>query len=70
MALCSFQQYPTDLFLVVGTVRNMTLAPKSFSSAALCTYRFTNENQSLELMHKVSGRSGLLIRPSSFRVST
>ena len=53
MTFCSFPQYPNDLFLVVSTAQNMTLAPRSCSAAYLRTYRFTNQDHGLELVHKV-----------------
>jgi hypothetical protein len=61
MTFCSFPQYPNDLFLVVGTAQNMILAPKSCSAAYLRTYRFTNQDRGLELLHKVRTYARMIV---------
>ncbi|KPV75805.1 uncharacterized protein RHOBADRAFT_52830 [Rhodotorula graminis WP1] len=51
-ALVSFHTQPTDVFLVVGTGQDVTLAPRACKQAYLHTYRVVDEGRALELLHK------------------
>lgn len=51
-ALVSFHTQPNDVFLVVGTGQDVTLAPRACKQAYLHTYRVADEGRSLELLHK------------------
>jgi hypothetical protein len=44
----------TQMFVVIGTVKGMKIAPRSFTSCFLRVYRFNNEHTALQLVHKVS----------------
>jgi len=42
----------SEAFIIVGTVKDMTLHPRQFSAAFLHVYQFANNNTTLELVHK------------------
>jgi len=41
-----------ELFLAVGTVKDLRLAPRSFTAGYIRLYRFNRERSAIELMHK------------------
>ena len=53
VAVVSFAAREGELHLVVGTAQDTFLAPRSCTSGFLRTYRFVNDGQGLELLHKV-----------------
>ncbi|KAL1922827.1 uncharacterized protein VTP21DRAFT_9203 [Calcarisporiella thermophila] len=52
MAIVQFQSQGGEAFLVVGTAKDLILAPRSFSAAYIHIYRFTEEGKTIELLHK------------------
>ncbi|KAI0916430.1 pre-mRNA-splicing factor rse1 [Taiwanofungus camphoratus] len=52
MAIVPFSARGGELHLVVGTAQDTFLAPRSCTSGFLRTYRFTDDGQGLELLHK------------------
>lgn len=53
IAVVPFAARGGELHLVVGTAQDTFLAPRSCTSGFLRTYRFTEDGQNLELLHKV-----------------
>lgn len=51
-AIVTFHSTPNEIYLVVGTGQDTSLAPRSCKQAWLNTYRVTDEGKSLELLHK------------------
>ncbi|GAA5996109.1 U2 snRNP complex subunit RSE1 [Rhodotorula paludigena] len=51
-AILSFHSQPNDVFLVVGTGQDVSLAPRACKSAFLHTYKIVDEGRALELQHK------------------
>ena len=49
--ICQFGNDP-DWYLVVGTVQNLFLTPKRFTSGFLHVYRFTSNHTQLQFLHK------------------
>jgi splicing factor 3B subunit 3 len=49
MTTCLFQNHSYETVLVVGTVTNMTIQPKSFQKGSLRVYRFAKG--ALQLLH-------------------
>lgn len=52
-AIVTFHSAPNEVYLVVGTGQDTSLAPRACKQAWLNTYRVTDEGKSLELLHKV-----------------
>jgi hypothetical protein len=52
LATVIFKGKENDLHLVVGTVKDMKLAPRSFSAAFIHVYRFVHNHTALEMVHK------------------
>ncbi|EMR11005.1 hypothetical protein PNEG_00606 [Pneumocystis murina B123] len=52
IATVAFKNQNDEIFLVIGTGKNVILSPKSFSSAYINIYRFVDEGKSIELVHK------------------
>ena len=55
-AIVTFHSAPNEVYLVVGTGQDTSLAPRTCKQAWLNTYRVTDEGKSLELLHKVRRR--------------
>lgn len=53
IAVVPFAAKGGELHLVVGTAQDTFLAPRSCTSGFLRTYRFTEDGENLELLHKV-----------------
>ena len=53
VAVVPFAARNGEMHLVVGTAQDTFLAPRSCTSGFLRTYRFTDDGQNLELLHKV-----------------
>ncbi|KAI5479642.1 splicing factor 3B subunit 3 [Pseudohyphozyma bogoriensis] len=51
-AIVPFSTQPNDLFLVVGTAQDTSLAPRACKTGYLNTYKILNDGRSLELQHK------------------
>ncbi|GAA6062045.1 hypothetical protein JCM10212_005030 [Sporobolomyces blumeae] len=51
-AIVSFHSSPNEVYLVVGTGQDVSLAPRACRQAWLNTYRVTDEGRSIELLHK------------------
>jgi len=52
----SFHDQQGEIFVVVGTGKDLTLAPRTSSAGFLRVYRVVDEGRSLELVHKVRAR--------------
>lgn len=52
-AIVTFHSVPNEIYLVVGTGEDTSLAPRACKQAWLNTYRVTDEGKSIELLHKV-----------------
>ncbi|CAG8467179.1 432_t:CDS:10 [Ambispora leptoticha] len=52
IATVNFHNQNNELFLVVGTAKDANLAPRTCSSGFLHVYRFVDEGNALELVHK------------------
>lgn len=52
LCICTFTGYETDMFAVVGTVKDMNLNPRSHSAAYLNVFKIIDGR--LDLMHKTS----------------
>ncbi|GAA5883317.1 hypothetical protein JCM16303_006687 [Sporobolomyces ruberrimus] len=51
-AIVTFHSVPNEIYLVVGTGEDTSLAPRACKQAWLNTYRVTDEGKSIELLHK------------------
>jgi len=54
MSLISFLGQENEIILVVGTVKDMILQPKSFTMAYIHAYGFTDQAKKLTLLHKTA----------------
>lgn len=54
VTLCRFAAHAHESLLVVGTVTEMTLAPRSCKTGSLRVYRFIDNGNALELYHHVN----------------
>ena len=52
IAAVSFASQDDETFLVVGTGKDITVSPRSFSAAFLYVYRFLEDGKELEFIHK------------------
>ncbi|KAK9701194.1 pre-mRNA-splicing factor rse1, partial [Basidiobolus ranarum] len=52
MTTLVFHTNPQELCLAVGTAKDVTLAPRTCSAAFIHLYKFAEDGQSLELVHK------------------
>ncbi|KAG5519797.1 hypothetical protein PMAC_000070 [Pneumocystis sp. 'macacae'] len=52
IAMVTFKNQNDEIFLAIGSGKNVILAPKSFSAAYISIYRFIDEGKSIELVHK------------------
>lgn len=52
MAMCIFHDHADESFVVVGTGKDMMLAPRASTSGFLYVYRFNNGGKGVELLHK------------------
>jgi len=52
MTTCNFHDHPDENFLIVGTGKDMILAPRASASGFLYVYRFTDGGRGVELLHK------------------
>ncbi|ORX89541.1 hypothetical protein K493DRAFT_326164 [Basidiobolus meristosporus CBS 931.73] len=52
MTTLVFHSNPQELCLAVGTAKDVTLAPRTCSAAFIHLYKFAEDGQSLELVHK------------------
>lgn len=53
VAIVPFHSQDNQLFLVVGTGQDTTLAPRTCKTGFLNTYKILEDGRSLELLHKV-----------------
>lgn len=53
VCICNFSQYEDVMFVVVGSVKDMTLNPRTHSGGFLTVFR-SNANGKLEVVHKTS----------------
>lgn len=53
VAVVPFVEKPGELFLVVGTAKDVTLSPRTTSGGFLRMYQISQDGKSLEYMHKV-----------------
>ncbi|BGP30004.1 pre-mRNA-splicing factor rse1 [Rhodotorula toruloides] len=51
-AVVTFHSHPNEVFLVVGTGQDTSLAPRACKQAYLHTYKLLGEGRQLELLHK------------------
>ena len=49
----TFSTHPKETFYLIGSVKDMTVYPKSFSTGYVSVYRLKSDGSSLELVHKV-----------------
>lgn len=63
LAVVPFAARNHDLYLVVGTAQDTTIAPKSCTAGFLRTYAILDDGRKLELVHKVR-RTGETLRLS------
>ena len=55
VAVCTFtSRVDTEWYVVVGTAKDLTLAPRSCSGGSLILFRFSPDGSKLEHMHTVS----------------
>ena len=54
LAVCKFANKGDDVFVLVGTAKDLTLSPRTCSGGFIHTYQLTNEGTKLEFLHKVS----------------
>ncbi|CCJ29330.1 unnamed protein product [Pneumocystis jirovecii] len=52
IAMVTFKNQNDEIFLAIGSGKNVILAPKSFSAAYISIYRFIDQGKSIELVHK------------------
>ena len=52
IAAVSFASQDDETFLVVGTGKDMTVSPRTFSAAFIYVYRFLEDGKELEFIHK------------------
>ena len=60
LAVCKFANKGDDVFVLVGTAKDLTLSPRTCSGGFIHTYQLTNEGTKLEFLHKVSFRYFIL----------
>jgi splicing factor 3B subunit 3 len=51
--IMSFSSTPGETFLIVGTAKDMTLHPRSFSSANILVFAFKDCGKKIEFLHRV-----------------
>jgi splicing factor 3B subunit 3 len=51
MSLVNFDQYRDDIFLLVGTVKDMIMTPKSFSACFVHTFIMEEGGKKMQLLH-------------------
>ena len=61
IATVSFHNHSNETFLVVGTAKDANLAPRTCTFGFIHVYRFINEGNQLELVHKVSLNIRLIV---------
>lgn len=49
----SFSTTPGEMFLIVGTAKDMKLHPRSFSQASIIVFAFKEQGKKVEFMHRV-----------------
>jgi splicing factor 3B subunit 3 len=52
LAMVPIRDRAGETFVMIGTVKDMTLHPRQLSAAFIHCYRFTEGNSTLELVHK------------------
>ena len=52
VAIVPFRERAGEPIVVVGTAKDMTLHPRTCAAGFLHAYRLTNNNSTLELLHK------------------
>lgn len=52
ITIASFANYEGEFFLLVGTVKDFYLQPKSFTQCFIHTYLFTESGKGLQFIHK------------------
>ena len=52
IAACSFSSQDDETFLVVGTGKDITVSPRTYSAAFIYVYRFLEDGKELEFIHK------------------
>lgn len=57
IAAVSFASQDDETFLVIGTGKDITVSPRSFSAAFIYVYRFLEDGKELEFIHKTKVES-------------
>ena len=52
LSTCLFHDHAGELYLAVGSAKNLLLSPRTCSVGYITVYRFTKEGHDLELVHK------------------
>ena len=52
VAAVALRERGGEIFIIVGTVKDMTLHPRTCAAGFIHAYKFTNNNTTLELLHK------------------
>ncbi|XP_072013068.1 splicing factor 3B subunit 3-like [Amphiura filiformis] len=52
LCVCKFANKGDDVFVLVGTAKDLTLSPRTCSGGFIHTYQLTNEGTKLEFLHK------------------
>ena len=52
VAIVPFRERAGEPIVVVGTAKDMTLHPRTCAAGFIHAYKFTNNNTTLELLHK------------------
>jgi hypothetical protein len=53
LCLVTFHSQPNEVYLVVGSAKDVVLSPRTCTSGYLCLYRILDHGTRLELVHKV-----------------
>lgn len=51
--IMTFSSTPGEMFLIVGTAKDMTLHPRTFSSASIIVFAFKDGGKKIEYLHRV-----------------
>jgi len=52
LCLCEFSERREELYLAVGTLKDLKLDPRTMSSGYIHIYKFVQDNKALQLVHK------------------
>ena len=51
--IMSFNNFPNELFLVVGTAKDLKLNPRSSTSSSIIIFAFRDQGKKIEFLHRV-----------------